>query len=96
MNFKYPQQDKRLWKIQCWLNSDISGDVIVKLKKDDSNSYETEIKTISLIDSTRDIIKKNITFNKQGENFKFKLESTSHFSLLGWINYLFIKGRTIR
>jgi hypothetical protein len=95
-NHKSPNLMKRLWKQQHWLKSDISGSVIVKIKKDDSYDYELETKTISLINANRDIIKENITWNKHAQNFKTRLESWNHFSMLGWINYIFLKGNTNR
>jgi hypothetical protein len=96
MNFGLPNMIKRLFKQQHWLKSDISGMVTIKIKKDDSNSFEALTNTISLVDLTRDIIKKNITWNFHAENFKTRIESTNHFSLLGFINYIFAKGKTGR
>ena len=95
-NFQMANAIKRLWKQQHWLKSDIAGSVTIKLKKDDSNIYESAEKTISLIDLNRDIIKKNITWDKHGENFKTRIEADNHFSMLGWINSIFIKGKTNR
>lgn len=96
MNFKLPQHVKRLWKQQHWLKSDISGNVTVSLKKDDNLYFDTTAKTISLVNTTRDIIKENLTWNKHAENFKTRIEATNHFAMLGWINFLFPKGKTYR
>lgn len=95
-NYKLPNQKKRLWKQQHWLESAVSGTVTVKLKKDDAQAYDTTTESISLIDANRDIIKKNITWNKHAENFKTRLEATNHFAILGWLDYVFSKGDTIR
>ncbi len=95
-NFKMPQMNKRLHKQQHWLEASIAGNVTVSLKKDDSNSYESDTKTISLINVNRDIIKKEITWNKSGENFITKIEATNHFAMLGFINFVFPKGKTYR
>jgi len=95
-SFFLPGIIKRLFRQQFWLNSDIEGSVTISLKKDDSNSFESTTNIISLIDLTRDIIKKNITWNKAAQNFKTKIEATNHFALLGWLNYIFEKGRTNR
>lgn len=95
-NFKSPNLTKRLWKQQHWILSDIAGSVTISLKTDDNKNWRTDQKTISLIDSTRDIIKQNITWDKHAENFKTRIEATNHFSILGWINYIFLKGNTNR
>lgn len=96
-NFKSPNLIKRLYKQQHWLLSDIGTGVITfSLKTDDNLNFKADTKEISLIDSSRDIIKKNITWNKHAENFKTRIEATQHFSMLGWINYVFLKGNTNR
>jgi hypothetical protein len=95
-NFKSPNRIKRLWKQQHWLMTDIAGSVTISLKTDDSNTFRPDTKSISLVDAARDIIKKNITWNKHAENFKTRIEATNHFSILGWINYVFLKGNTNR
>ncbi len=95
-NFKLPQMTKRLWKQQHWLESDISGSVTVSLKLDDKVALESTTKTISLINAARDIIKEKITWNKHAENFKTRIEATNHFAMLGFINFLFPKGKTSR
>jgi len=93
-NYKLPQQNKRLWKQQFWLNSELSGEVSISVKKDDSNSYSPDTGSISLINANRDIIKENLTWNRTAENFKIKIEATNHFALLGWLNFIFPKGKT--
>jgi hypothetical protein len=95
-NYKMANMTKRLWKQQHWLLTDISGSVTISLKTDDNKTWKTDTKSISLIDSTRDIIKKNITWDKHAENFKTRIEATNHFSMLGWIDYIFAKGNTNR
>ena len=95
-NFKLPTEIKRLKQQQHWLNSELAGNITLKLKKDDSNSWETDTKTISLIDGARDIIKKNITWNKAAQNFKLRIEASNHFAMLGYISSVFSKGKTIR
>lgn len=94
-NFGLPHMNKRLWKQQIWLESRIAGSVTIKLKKDDGVIFEATTANASLIDASRDIIKKNITWNCQAQNFKTRIEATNHFSLLGYINYVFQKGKTI-
>jgi len=93
-NYKLPHINKRLWKQQWWFESEASGSVTIKLKKDDSNSWETDTKTISLINATRDIIKENITWDKRAQDFQYQIEATNHFSMLGFMNWLFKKGRS--
>lgn len=96
LNYKLPDINKRLWKTQWWLNSEPTGDITIKLKKNDNNIFETETKTISLINTDKDIIKKNLTFNKEAQNFKFQVSATNHFALLGFLSFIFSKGKTIR
>lgn len=95
-NLSLPHLKKRLWKQQWWLESETAGDITIKMKKDDSNNYEVETKTISLIDDTRDIIKKSITWNKEAQDFQVEITSTSHFSLLGFLNMMFPKAKTYK
>lgn len=95
-NYKLPQMNKRLWKQQHWLNSELSGSVTVSLKLDDKVALEAETKTISLINAAKDIIKENITWDKHAENFKTRIEATNHFAMLGYLNFLFPKGKTYR
>ena len=95
-NFSMPNMVKRLWKQQHWLQQEGSGSIEISIKKDDSNNWEGEENTISLVDSSRDIIKKNITWDKHAENFKTRVSAYNHFSMLGWINYIFAKGGTNR
>jgi hypothetical protein len=95
-NFKMPHKNKRLWKQQFWFTSQIAGSLTIKIKKDDSNTFEAETHAISMVDADRDILKKSITWNKHAENFKLRIESTSHWSLLGWLSYVFQKGGTVK
>lgn len=95
-NFKSPHRIKRLRKQQHWLVAESSGSVTVKLKKDDNNSFETTTKSISLVNSARDIIKENITLDKHAQNFKTRIEAVNHFELLGYLNYVHDKGGTER
>jgi len=96
MNFDLPDTTKRLWKQQHWLESDISGEVKVSLRKDDRIADESLTHTISLVDADKDVVKKNITWDRHGVNFRTSIEATNHFSLLGWLNYLYAKGKTNR
>ncbi len=89
-----PNQYKRLWKQEVWLESDLSGSITVKIRKDDETAWSLTTKTISLIDAARDIIKKKITWNRTARSFQIQIEATNHFSLLGWLNYIFPKRRT--
>jgi hypothetical protein len=94
-NYKMPHKNKRLWKQQFWFASQIAGSLTIKLKKDDSNTFEAETHAISMVDVNRDILKKSITWNIHAQNFKLRVESTSHWALLGYLNYVFPKGSTV-
>ena len=61
---------------------------------DDNNSFDLTTKTISLINSDRDIIKEEIRWDKKAQNFQTNIEATVHFALLGYINKLFAKRKT--
>jgi len=95
-NFGLPQENKRLRKQQIWLESSTTGSVAVTLKLDDSNSYDAKTNTISLINANRDIIKKDITWNKTAQNFKTKITASVHWAMLGFLNYVHPKGKTSR
>ncbi|MFH1318322.1 MAG: hypothetical protein ABIH71_04850 [Candidatus Omnitrophota bacterium] len=96
MNFKAPNLVKRLYKQQHWILTDLSGSITISLKTDDNINWRSAVNSISLIDSTRDIIKKNLTWNAHAQNFKTKIEAQNHFSILGWINYIYLKGNSVR
>ena len=89
-----PSRKKRLGTQQWWLDSEASVSVTVKIKRDDSNSFDAATKTITLTDSTRDPVKKNITWNKEYENAMYEVSSTDHFALQGFINEVFTKRKT--
>jgi len=95
-NYKSPNLIKRLYKQQHWIKSDAAGSVQISLRTDDNLNWRAGTKTISLVDSSRDIIKKNITWDRHGQNFKTRIEAQNHFSILGWIDYIFLKGNTAR
>ncbi len=94
LDFKMPDYTKRLWKQQFWFESSTSGSVIVKLKKGDSENFEALEHTISLIDASKDIIKSNITWDKESDVFQNEIESTNHFALIGFLSFLFPKRKT--
>jgi len=96
MNFDMPDMGKRLWKQQHWLESDISGEVKVSLRKDDKVLNDSLTHTISLVNEEKDVVKANITWDRHGVNFNTIIEAVNHFSLLGWLNYFYVKGKSIR
>lgn len=94
-DYENPARNKRLWKQQWWFESRASGSVSLKIKLNDAGSFEAAQKIISLIDDTRDKIKATITWNKQFENAQFELTATSQFELLGFLNWIFDKGKVV-
>lgn len=95
INFKMPNQAKRLQRQQYWFNSELSGSVNVKIRKDDALLFEVNEKTIDLINVDRDIIKENIIWDKFGEDFQLELYAENHFALLGFLNTIHPKRKTI-
>jgi hypothetical protein len=93
LDFKMPQVEKRLFRQELWFDSELSGDVTLKLKKGDNNDFETTEKTISLIDTTKDKVKSLQTWDKYSDNFQIQLESTDHFAFYGWLNYFMAKDK---
>lgn len=87
---------KRLWRQQWWLQSEVSGSVLVRIKLDDKTSYEAISSTVSLENSGKAFIKSNITLDVTAQNFQPDISSTNHFALLGVMNYFFPKRSTIR
>jgi len=88
-----PDKYSRLYKQEYWLESDLSGEVIIKMRRNDETAWEIATKTISLIDTAKDIIKKMVTWDREGYNFQIQMDATNHFALLGWINKVFPKRR---
>lgn len=93
-NFDLPENFKRLWRQQFWIEAETSGDILVKVRLNDENGYNSATKTISLTEVLKDIIKRTITWDKRGQNFQFSIESTKHFALIGIITWYFKKRRT--
>lgn len=95
LNFKMPDQVKRLWRQQWWLQASSGGSVTVKLRKDDNEGFEAQTKTILLDNSGKNRLKAMITWDKQAQNFQPEIESSGHFALEGVINYVSRKGLSI-
>lgn len=91
LNYGLVDQMKRLQKMQIWLEAEIAGDVTIKLKKGDKVAFESDTHTVSLIDATKDIIKQDIRWDKEDENFQLQIESGNHFALLGFMSKVFTK-----
>lgn len=97
-NFNIINRVKRLWKQIWWLNAEVSGEVLVRMRIDDKTSYEPTSKTISLIpaDEDKELIKMPITWNKHAQNFQPEISATNHFATLGCMNFLFPKKQSYR
>lgn len=98
INFGLLNNIKRLWKQQWWLLSELSGSVNLRIRVDDKTSFESASNTISLIstDSSKDVIKANITWDKQAQDFQPEIYATNHFSVLGVLNFFYPKRTTVR
>jgi hypothetical protein len=97
LDFRYPLLEKRLWKQEWAFNTEPSGSsVSLYMRKGDNITDESEVKTIDLTSSTKDVIRPEVTWDKTDYVFQPELKSTSHFELIGFINYWFPKGKTIR
>lgn len=91
MNYGMPQWFKRLWKQEYWLEADTTGDITIKMRKDDDTAWSLDTKTVSLISTTKDIVKKMVTWDKQAFDFQIEISSQNRFALLGWYSYIFKK-----
>lgn len=102
LDFRYPNLDKRLWKQEWAFNTIPLGTgnsiptVTLTMKKGDNNTDEAEIKTIGLSDSTKDVIRPEVTWDKTDYTFQFEINSTNHFELIGFLNHWLPKGKTFR
>jgi len=94
LDFTAPHRRKRLDKQQWWFDSQTSGEVTLKILRDDKTGYEAASKTLSLINPGYDKAKVFVTWGKSFENAKFRISSTSPFTLYGFINWLYPKGKT--
>lgn len=95
LDFRLPDEDKRLWKQQFWFNSELSGTVTLQLKKGDNSSFEVTTGLISLISATKDKIKSDVTWDKTDTVFQVRVSSNDHFSMYGFFNYFMKKGKVI-
>ncbi len=96
LNFGMPDFIKRLWRQQWWFESATSGSVTAKMLLNDASSYVGGNKTISLIPDSndQDMIKRNITWDLQGQNFQPEVQATNFFATLGCMNFIFKKRST--
>ena len=102
LDFRSPMFEKRLWK-QEWVFNTIplgTGNsiptVTLTMKKGDNTNDEAETKTIDLTSTTKDVIRPEVTWDKNDYTFQFELKSTNHFELIGFLNHWFQKGKTFR
>lgn len=95
-NFGIVDKKKRLWKQIWWLESQISGSVLIRLMLDDKSSFEAATKIVSLVpsDADKQVIKPTITWDKEAQNFQPELSSTDHFAVLALISLYFPKKRS--
>ncbi len=93
IDFEMPHKKKRLFRQEWWLDASTAGSVTVKLKKDDNVSFEAGSKSISLTDSSRDVIKKKLTWDKQLNTAQMEVSSTLPFDLHGFMNWIAEKGK---
>ena len=93
-NFKMIDRRKRLHSQTWWLEQASAGTVTIKMRLDDSTDYHATTKTITLLGSpaSRQITKQNIRWDLHAVTFQPEISSTNHFSLQGFVNYVFPKG----
>ncbi len=96
LNFGQPNKRKRLWKNEFWFASDPVASLTIQLKRDDNVNFDTGINSVSLVDSTRDIVKLPVTWNKEAEDFQIDISATTFFALLGFYNIYMLKRRTFK
>ena len=96
LDFKKPHIRKRMFRQQWWFDKETSGTATIKMKKDDKSTFEPTTKEIDLTSALKDIIKKTITWDKDFENVKMRVEANNHFALHGFINWMSDKGRTFK
>ena len=95
LDFGDPSRKKRIWKQQWWFEARASGSVTLKIKLNDATSFEAAQKLISLVDNVKDKIKAAVTWDKEFENAQFEITATSQFELLGFLNWIYDKGKTV-
>ena len=94
MNYGKPDYFKRLWKQEFWFEDGLAPDTVdIKIRKDDNTGWEILTKNVSLYSGSKDVIKKIVEWNKEARNFQIEINSTNHFSMLGWLNLIFLKRK---
>lgn len=98
LDFDLPDSRKRLNTSQHWLEAAVTGEVTIKVMIDDSTSYDPLTNTISLVPdiSGQDMIKRNVVWDKWGQDFQIEYSATNFFATLGFIAYYFKKQTTRR
>ena len=95
LDFGDPSRKKRLWKQQWWFEAKNAGTVELRIKKDDATTFESVFKTLSLVKAGRDKQKISVTWDKEFENAQFELLAQVQFNLLGFLNWIYDKGKTV-
>jgi len=96
LDHEAPHVRKRNRGQQWWLEEQGTGSVTLKMKKDDSGSFDSKTHTIGMTDATREVMKTNVTWDKEYESALFQLEAQVHFSLLGFMSWISKKRQTLK
>lgn len=92
-NYQMPAQFKRLWRQQFWFQSDPITSVTIKMKKDDSTTYDPKQNVISLINANRDVVKKMVPWDKEAQDFQIEISATNFFAMMGWLSFVMPKRK---
>lgn len=92
LNFRLSDRRKRLQRQRWWLDQEASGTVTIKMKLNESSSYESETKSLSLVESGKEVVKLMTTWDKHAITFQPEISATNFFALHGFENYVFPKG----
>ncbi len=80
LNFKMPSLYKRLWKIQIWAEA-LNNNIDVSIRGDD-NLYWSQTETIDLNAMDRDIVKTDLIFDENAENFDLRIKGSGYWRVL--------------
>lgn len=94
-DFELPHCEKRLAKQQWWLEKQTTGTALLKCKRSDKEDFEPTTHTIDMTDTTKEIVKKQVRWNKQFDAAEFQIESTGLIGILGYLNWIHRRGQTV-
>jgi len=84
LDFDNPMHRNRVWKYQIWAHSEVGKSLSISVKRDQAISFEAA-KTVSIDDTTRELVKVNSpVFDAHGNVIQTRVSATPPWRLIGF------------